>query len=218
MRKLVSLLPVLLLLCNFAFGQTRTITGVVRDDKGNPIPFATIVEVGTKNAAQADASGLFSIKIGANATLSISATGYNPTTITPKDGTENIITLAAGATQNLQEVVVTTALGIKRKPKEIGYATATIKQDQITASKSPNLGQALSGKVSGLTVANTSAEVNATPRITLRGMRSITGDNTALIVLDGSTGSFKYHKLYKSKRCRKSGCDERRTGCNTFWI
>jgi TonB-linked SusC/RagA family outer membrane protein len=185
MRKLVSLLPVLLLLCTFAFGQTRTITGVVKDDKGNVIPFATIIEVGTKNAAQADANGLFSIKIGANATLSISATGYTPITITPREGTQNEVTLAPGANQNLQEVVVTTALGIKRKPKEVGYATATVRPDQITAGKSFNLAQALSGKVSGLTIANTSASVNATPRITLRGLRSISGDNTALIVLDG---------------------------------
>ena len=49
MRKIVSLLPVLLLLCTFAFGQTRTVTGTVKGTSGSPIPFATITENGTKN-------------------------------------------------------------------------------------------------------------------------------------------------------------------------
>src|SRR6188768_3458489 len=152
MRKIASLFPMLILLCSFAFGQTRTITGVVRDDKGIAVPFATITEVGTKNAAQADASGLFSIKIGANATLSISATGFNATTITPKEGTENAITLTPGANQNLQEVVVTTALGINRSKKSIGYATQAITAEKLTPTKVADLNTAMAGKIAGLQI------------------------------------------------------------------
>jgi hypothetical protein len=48
MRKIASLLPVLMLLCTLAFAQTRTVKGIVRDDKGDPISFATITEAGTK--------------------------------------------------------------------------------------------------------------------------------------------------------------------------
>jgi hypothetical protein len=44
MRKIASLLSVLMLLCTLAFAQTRTITGTVRDENGNSIPFATITE------------------------------------------------------------------------------------------------------------------------------------------------------------------------------
>jgi len=97
MRKIASLLPVLLLLCSFAFGQTRTITGVVKDDKANPVPFATITEVGTKNAAQADANGIFSIKIATQSQLTISATGFTTVTITPTDGQNNVALGASGA-------------------------------------------------------------------------------------------------------------------------
>ena len=71
MRKLASLLSVLMLLCTLAFAQTRTVSGVVRDEKGDPVPFATIQESGTKNAAQADANGGFIIKIGQNSKLII---------------------------------------------------------------------------------------------------------------------------------------------------
>jgi len=173
----------LIAFCAIAYGQTKVVSGQVRDEKGEGVPFATVTEKGTKNAVQADANGLFQIKISDKASLVLSATGFESTTVTPGDGF--FTTSLKAKSGELSEVVVTTALGIKRAPKSIGYSTATVNSEQITSGKSFNLGQALTNKVSGLTVYNTSASVNATPRITLRGLRSITGDNTALIVLDG---------------------------------
>jgi len=182
MRKIASLLTMLMLLCTSAFSQTHTVSGTIKNNNGEALPFATISETGTRNATKADVNGLFSISIKTGSRLTVTAAGYEPITITPGVGSQ---TISLKATGDLSEVVVTTALGIKRRPKEIGYATSTVGPTQITASKSFNLAQALSGKVSGLSIANTSAAVNASPRITLRGLRSITGDNTALIVLDG---------------------------------
>ena len=63
MRKIASLLSVLMLLCTLAFGQTRTVTGTVTDEAGTPIPFATITETGTNNATTADANGKYSITL-----------------------------------------------------------------------------------------------------------------------------------------------------------
>lgn len=181
MRKIVSLLSVLMLFCILAFGQTRTVTGVIRDERGNPVPFATVTESGTSNATTADEKGAFTIKIGQNSRLVVTSSGFGARTITPTEGAQ-AVTLTRN--ENLQEVVVT-ALGIRRKPEEIGYATSTVRPDQITAGRSFNLAQSLSGKVSGLQIQNTSNSVNAAPRITLRGLRSLTGSNTALVVLDG---------------------------------
>ena len=165
MRKIASLLPMLLLLCSFAFGQqTRTITGVVRDDKGNAIPFATITEVGTKNAAQADANGLFSIKIAPQSQLAISAAGFTTATITPVDGQNNVSLVASGA-QNLQEVVVTTALGIKKQNREVGYSTATISSKDLNQAKIINPVTGLTGKVSGLQIQT--ADNSVTPQVRL---------------------------------------------------
>ncbi len=59
-----------------AFAQTRTVTGRVTDDKGNPVPFATITEVGTNKATQANENGEYTITIGANSRLSVSSTGF----------------------------------------------------------------------------------------------------------------------------------------------
>lgn len=173
----------LMLLCALAYGQSRTVTGQVRDDKGNAIPSATITETGTKNAVKADVNGNFTITIKQGSQLTFTAVGYDTRTVSPGTASNQVFALVTKG--DVQETVVVTALGIRRKAEEVGYSTARVDPQQITAGRSFNLAQALSGKVSGLNITNTSASVNATPRIVLRGLRSITGDNTALIVLDG---------------------------------
>ena len=68
MRKILSLLAVLLLFSAMTFAQTKSVTGKVRDEKGEPIPFATVAIKGTKTAVAADANGNFSISAPANKT------------------------------------------------------------------------------------------------------------------------------------------------------
>ena len=58
MRKFVLLLAVFLSITSLALAQT-TVTGTVKDESGNPVPFATVTEKGTSNAASADAAGAF---------------------------------------------------------------------------------------------------------------------------------------------------------------
>jgi TonB-dependent SusC/RagA subfamily outer membrane receptor len=88
-------------------------------------------------------------------------------------------------TAQMQEVVVTTGLGIARQSKEIGYSTAKVKAAELTQAKVVNLQNGLTGKVSGLNVATTNNGVFADTRITLRGIRSLTGNNQPMLVLDG---------------------------------
>jgi len=183
MRKIVSLLSVLMLLCALAFGQTRTVTGTVRDENGNPIPFATISEVGGNAATQAGSDGSFSIKIREGAQLSITATGYAARTVTPTSGAQSI-SLTQTATQ-ITEVVVTTALGQQRQAKELGYSTAKVRASELTQARPVNLQNGLTGKVSGLNIQTVNNGVFADTRITLRGIRSLTGNNQPMLVLDG---------------------------------
>src|SRR4051812_5835699 len=79
MRKMLSLLAVLVLCTAMALGQTKTVTGQVKDTKGDPIPFATIKIKGTSNAVAADANGNFSISAPVNAVFIISAVGFEGT-------------------------------------------------------------------------------------------------------------------------------------------
>jgi len=190
MRKIVSLLSVLMLFCVLAFGQVRTVSGVVRDEKGDIIPFATITEVGTKNVTQADANGTFSIKVGANAQLSITASGHNTQTITPSGNVANVTLPTTNA--QLTEVVITTALGIKRESKELGYAATSIGNKLLTQGKSVNVQQALNGKISGLSVTTTNSGVFETAKINIRGIRSLTGNNQPMLVVDGAPTPLGY--------------------------
>ena len=80
MRRFLASFIVLLLFAAQSYGQTRTVTGTVRDAQGNPVPFATVLETGTKNAASADANGNYTIKVGPNARLTITATGFTAQT------------------------------------------------------------------------------------------------------------------------------------------
>lgn len=185
MRKIASLLTVLMLLCTIAFAQTRTVKGTIKDDKGESIPFATISEAGTKNATTADADGAFSIKIKEGSKLTITATGFNSTTATPGAGDLQVALVKKAG--DLQEVVVTTALGVKKQPRELGYATAKVANKEFTQANAVNVQNGLTGKVSGLNIATTNNGVLAgNTRITLRGIRSLTGNNQPLLVLDGS--------------------------------
>jgi TonB-linked SusC/RagA family outer membrane protein len=183
MKKIVTTLIVALLCVSIAAtAQVRTVTGKVTDEKGLPVPSASIVVKGKNTGTAADAGGNFKINAQTGDVLTISSISFQSKDVRVGSGSTVNVTLISDV--SVSEVVVT-ALGVRRKAKEVGYSTATVRPEQITAGHAFNLGQALSGKVSGLTISNTSNSVNASPRIVLRGLRSITGDNTALIVLDG---------------------------------
>ena len=181
MRKIASLIPVLVLLCTLAFAQTRTVKGIVRDEKGEPIPFATITEVGARNAAVADSAGAFAINVKSTSKLTVSATGFGSLTVTP--GAGDVLVSLPKSAGDLQEVVVT-ALGIQRQKKELGYATAKLSNAEITRANAVNVANGLQGKVSGLNVTTTNNGVFEDVKINLRGIRSLTGNNNPLLVLD----------------------------------
>ncbi len=184
MRKIASLLTMLMLFSVLAFAQTRAVTGTVRDDKGEPVPFATVTEAGTRNAVQADANGNFTIRIGEGGRLAISATGFTAQTV-GVTGTEATVALVRSEAQSQLQEVVVTALGQARQSKELGYSTAKVRAAELTQAAPVNLQNGLTGKVSGLNINTTNAGVFAQTRITLRGIRSLTGNNQPMLVLDG---------------------------------
>ncbi len=87
-------------------------------------------------------------------------------------------------TQNIEEVVVT-AMGISKEKKTLGYAVQDVKGDDLTRAASTSISSALQGKVSGVDITPSSGMPEASSQITIRGVRSFTGDNTPLYVIDG---------------------------------
>lgn len=92
-------------------------------------------------------------------------------------------------TKNIEEVVITGALGIKKNLNAVTAASQVVGSKEILQAANPNAIEALSGKVSGLTITNTDVGVDGTNRIVLRGSRSLTGDGQALIVIDNVISS-----------------------------
>jgi TonB-linked SusC/RagA family outer membrane protein len=182
MRKIAAVFPMLMLTCTLAFGQTRTVTGRVTDEKGDPVPFATITEAGTKNATSADANGYFSIKVSEKSQLSVSSTGFQALTQAVTGSTVSFI-LKKGDTQ-MTEVTVTTALGIRRNKNTLPYAAQTVSGSDVSQSRSNNFVSALSGKVSGVEIRQGNA-MGASTNVVVRGTKSLLNSNQAMFVVDG---------------------------------
>ncbi|HWK05067.1 MAG TPA: SusC/RagA family TonB-linked outer membrane protein [Puia sp.] len=183
MRKLLSLLAVLVSFIVPAIAQTRTITGKVTDQQGSPVQFASIRIKGTKTGTTADADGNFVIKAAIGQTLILSGMGMTSKDV-PIVNEAPLNIQVTRAQSNLTEVVVT-ALGIRRQPKQLGYSTAIITSKEINEASVTNLANGLSAKIAGVDIRLEDNSVNPNIKITFRGSRSIAGDNTALIVLDG---------------------------------
>jgi TonB-linked SusC/RagA family outer membrane protein len=183
MRKFATLFTMLMLFSALAFGQDRMITGTVTDETGAVVQNASVSIKGTTTGTVADANGRFTIKAKTGDVLLISGTNIENQQVTIGSGSSLDVRVTS-RTKTETEVVVT-AQGIRKKPRELGTAVSVVKNEVITNGKSGLFGPSLSGKVSGLTIQNTNNGVNNDVRITLRGNRSITGQNQALVVLDG---------------------------------
>ena len=184
MRKLLASFIVLLLFGAKLSAQTTVqVTGRVLDSANAPLAGATITEKGTKKGVTAGYDGTFKITVNPRSTLVITAVGYAAQEVTASSNVS--ITLRRDVeVGNLNEVVVT-ALGVQRPSKELGFATAKIGATELTQAKVVNLQNGLTGKVSGLNVQTVNNGVFADTRITLRGIRSLTGNNQPMLIVDG---------------------------------
>lgn len=182
MRKIVPLFTIFMAICVLGFSQ-KSINGSVYDETGNAIPFASISEKGTGTGTSADASGNFTLTTkSSNPVLVISATGFQSQEVTPNNAGK-VVAYLKSSISTFEEVIIT-ASGVKAKKKEIGNATTTVSSQVLNAGKATNIAAGLSGKVAGLMISGTSSGVNPNFRVVLRGQRSLTGNNQALIVVD----------------------------------
>jgi TonB-dependent SusC/RagA subfamily outer membrane receptor len=182
-----TLLVILLItgLFQVAIAQNRSISGRVTDRGNNQgLPGVTVLVKGTTIGTATNNDGTFVLSAPPTATtLTFSFVGY--TTVEQPIGNGAVNVALASDAQQIGEVVVTGALGIQRQEREVGYATATLDTKEVTQARVNNVTNGLAGKVSGLQIQTVSSGINPNVRVTLRGSRSLTGNNEALIVVDG---------------------------------
>ncbi|MBR1732204.1 MAG: TonB-dependent receptor plug domain-containing protein, partial [Alloprevotella sp.] len=163
--------------------QTGTVQGTVKDVSGVPVTGAAIVVVGAKQVTSTDANGVFTLRnVQPGATLRISLLGYKTQTL-KWDGQPLSIVLEENETV-LEEAVVT-AMGIRRKETSLTYATQQIKSEDLMKVQDVNVANQLEGKISGLTITPSAGGAGGASKIILRGQKSILGNSTPLIVVDG---------------------------------
>ncbi len=166
-----------------AIQQGKVVKGVVLDETGFPVIGANVIQKGTTNGVITDLDGNFTLEVPDGAVIEISYIGYSTQEVTAS-GQQNLQVTLKEDTQKLDEVVVT-ALGIKRQSRSLGYSTTQVGGEDFTMARDPNLGNALSGKVAGVSVGGNSTGSGGSSRVVIRGNASLTGNNMPLYVVDG---------------------------------
>ena len=182
MKKHLILFGILMNLYSFGVFAQVSVRGTVTSSDGEPIIGANVIELGSNNGTATDLDGNYQLKVGPNAILEFTYTGYVSQKFTV--GVQTIINVTLEEGVSLSELVVT-ALGISREKKSLTYAAQTIQGGQITQVRDANFVNTLQGKVAGLVVTNASSGVGGAARVILRGNRSIQSSNNALFVVDG---------------------------------
>jgi TonB-linked SusC/RagA family outer membrane protein len=190
---ILSLLSIQLTLGNASSGlqaqnensKQRRITGVVRDTSGEPLPGASIIVKGTRTGTTTDISGKFVLAAVSNDNiLVVSFVGMNTAEVRVGNQTNINVTLSDGAI-GLEEVVAV-GYGVQKKINVVG-AIASIKGETLLQSGGvTNIGQALQGKIPGLTTLYTNGKPGSTDmKIFIRAQGSWNNSGNVLVLIDG---------------------------------
>ena len=164
--------------------QKNVLKGRVIDDTGEPAVGAYVIVVGTGTGTTTELNGSFTLKnVKPGASIKVSLIGYKSQTV-KWDGTSELNFTLEEETSNLNEVVVT-AMGITRKASSLTYSTQMLRSDELMKVQDPNLVNGIEGKISGVTITPSAGGAGGASKITLRGNKSIQGNNAPLIVVDG---------------------------------
>jgi len=185
-RKLMLLLACLFVGIGLVTAQNQKVTGtVISEEDGLPIVGASILVKGTTIGSVSDLDGKFVMSNvpGSAKSLIVSYIGMKKAEVAIKPTLQIVLTPDA---QVVDEVVVT-ALGISRQKKALGYAVSEVSGDELLKARGgvSNPVNSLQGKVAGLQIQGGSGSMGGSSKIIIRGVKSISGNNQPLFVIDG---------------------------------
>lgn len=157
--------------------------GTVVDATGIAVPGASVIEVGTTNGVNTNIDGKFSLEVRKGAKVEVSCIGYQTVTLV---ATANM-TIALNVDNEFLDEVVVVGYGTQKKANLTGAVSTVDVGKTLENRPVANVGRALQGSVPGLTVLNSSGNINDTPSITIRGLGTLSNKATSnpLIVVDG---------------------------------
>ena len=183
MRKLLTCLGVMLLFAQASFSQTIEITGKLSDERGNPIPNASIQEKISKRGTVSDGAGMFKVAVKPGSTLVLSSVGFDKKEIKVDQATTLNVSLVANNAA-LSEVVVT-GVGAATSKRKLGISVESLTSDKLPPVPAATLDQALIGKIPGAQISSVSGNPGDKVNIVLRGINTVQGGTRPLIMLDG---------------------------------
>lgn len=168
-----------------AWAQEVVVSGTITDDTGQGIPGASILVAGTNVGTISDLDGKYKLNVPAGKTkLTFSFVGYESQDVEIGGRSTIDIQLSPDA-NDLQEVVITGAMGIEKDPRKLGYAVSTVGGQDIVRSAPTNVASALYAKAPGVTIATNPGGATSAVSVQIRGLSSIDSQRQPLLVVDG---------------------------------
>ena len=164
--------------------KKQIVRGLITDDKGIPLTGVNISIKDMRTGSVSDIDGNYQIAVDTeNPILVFSYIGYK-TLEAPLKG-KSFLSVILQEDFHPLDMVVITALGIKRQEKALSYNTQNIKQNELTKVKDANFINSLNGKVAGVKIQSSSSGIGGATKVVMRGTKSIEGNNNAIYVIDG---------------------------------
>lgn len=166
------------------YAQPVIIRGKVTDTSNLGLPGASVVIKGTTAGTSTDQNGNYQLEVAqpSTAILLFAFVGYEPMEVEVRG--RSVIDVTLVETRIGIDEVVVTALGITREAKALSFSQQSVNVESMTENRSPNLVNALSGKIAGVQVVPSGYNTGSA-RIVIRGNSSLTGNNQPLFVVDG---------------------------------
>ncbi|MCD7941186.1 MAG: TonB-dependent receptor [Bacteroides intestinalis] len=167
--------------------QTITITGVVKDKEGEPVIGANVLEKGTSNGVITNIDGEYTLKVkGPKSVLVISYIGYETQEFSV--GANRKINATLQEDSKMIDEVVVISYGMQRKG-DVTSAITSVKAEDFTIGKIGDAAELVKGKIAGLSIVKSSGDPTETSSIMLRGLTTVKGSVTPLVLVDGVEGS-----------------------------
>src|SRR6476620_618463 len=172
-----------LFLSTFSYSQNGfRVSGTVTDASGQPVQSVTVQEKGTSNSTQTKQDGTFQLTVASgNAVLVLSAIGFDRKEVSVNNKATTVVSLVTAA--NALEDVVVVGYGT-RKRTDVTGAISSVNSEQIRQVPTPNISQALQGRIPGLVATQSSFRPGSGANIRIRGNRSLTANNAPSYVVD----------------------------------
>ena len=164
--------------------QRRVVTGTVRDSAGNALSGISFTVKGTSTGGATDNQGNFSVPVTSNrAVLAFTAVGFQKQEVAVNENSSVVVTLQGDA-NSLNEVVVT-GFGTRTQTRKLPFSVQEVKGAELAKANTPNIVNALQGKVAGVMVNQGAGGPTSASRIRIRGNTSLGSNTQPLVVIDG---------------------------------